>query len=204
MRSWESESFSQAKSLPSKTWMPTTFGALTRKSFRLLSWASRPRRSPISIVSIRRATLEDVPSLMAITDESVSAGHWTEKQYQSALTDTLPRRVLLVFTDLNTIRGFVVAAEIAREWELENIAVRNSGRRQGTSDQLMEARLKELQSSRAECLHLEVRESNTPARTLYEKWGFRVSGRRTRYYHNPSEDAILYRKNLSPAAPEIR
>jgi ribosomal-protein-alanine N-acetyltransferase len=112
--------------------------------------------------------------------------------------------VLLVFTDQNTIRGFVVAAEIAREWELENIAVRNSGRRQGTADQLMEALLKELQSSRAECLHLEVRESNTPARTLYEKWGFRVSGRRTRYYHNPSEDAILYRKNLSPAAPEIR
>ena len=155
-------------------------------------------------MSIRPATLEDVPSLMAIADESVSAGHWTEKQYQSALTDTLPRRVLLVFTDQNTIRGFVVAAEIAREWELENIAVRNSGRRQGTADQLMEALLKELQSSRAECLHLEVRESNTAARTLYEKWGFRVSGRRTRYYHNPSEDAILYRKNLSPAAPEIR
>lgn len=155
-------------------------------------------------MSIRPATLEDIPSLLAIADESVSAGHWTRKQYETALTDTLPRRVLLVLTgESHDIQGFVIAAEVAREWELENIAVGARWRRQGSADRLMESLLAALENSRGECVHLEVRESNIAARTLYEKWGFEVSGRRARYYHNPPEDAILYRKNLSPAAPEI-
>jgi ribosomal-protein-alanine N-acetyltransferase len=43
---------------------------------------------------------------------------------------------------------------------------------------------------------LEVRESNTAARTLYERAGFEQSGRRESYYTNPPEDAILYRFTL--------
>ena len=155
-------------------------------------------------MSIRPATLEDIPSLLAIAEESVSAAHWTRAQYETALVDTLPKRVLLVLVnESGDIQGFIVAAEAAGEWELENIAIAASSRRRGGADQLVEALLAELRSSRAECLHLEVRESNTAARALYEKWGFEVSGRRVRYYHTPPEDAILYRKNLSPAAPEI-
>jgi [ribosomal protein S18]-alanine N-acetyltransferase len=40
---------------------------------------------------------------------------------------------------------------------------------------------------------LEVRESNRAARSLYEKWAFEETGRRVRYYHDPEEDAIVYR-----------
>ena len=40
-------------------------------------------------------------------------------------------------------------------------------------------------------LTLEVRESNIPARSLYEKYNFKEVGRRKNYYEN-KETAVLY------------
>jgi len=37
-----------------------------------------------------------------------------------------------------------------------------------------------------------VRESNWASRRLYEKHGFRETGRRRGYYRGPVEDAVLY------------
>ncbi len=148
-------------------------------------------------MQIRAATLEDVPALIAISGESVSAGHWTERQYQSALTTVHPRRVTLVLEEADSIVGFSVAAEVAGEWELENIAVSAAWQRHGLGHRLMGALLNQIGELGGEMIHLEVRESNAAARRLYEKWGFGEVGRRPGYYHNPSEDAILYKKILS-------
>ena len=38
---------------------------------------------------------------------------------------------------------------------------------------------------------LEVRESNDPAKRLYERAGFETVGRRTGYYAHPVEDALV-------------
>jgi ribosomal-protein-alanine N-acetyltransferase len=43
---------------------------------------------------------------------------------------------------------------------------------------------------------LEVRAGNQPALDFYQRMGWLVSGRRTRYYQNPEEDAILMRFEL--------
>ena len=40
-------------------------------------------------------------------------------------------------------------------------------------------------------LTLEVRESNAPARSLYEKFGFIKVGERKNYYSDPTENAVL-------------
>jgi len=44
---------------------------------------------------------------------------------------------------------------------------------------------------------LEVRESNLAARKLYEKLGFSEEGRRSNYYHEPREDAMLLRTSIA-------
>lgn len=153
-------------------------------------------------MTIRRATVQDIPRLIAIAQESSSAGHWTARQYEQAMTESPPLRVVLVLEEGAVVLGFAVAAEIAREWELENIAVSASARRRGFANRLMEAVLKQVQHAEASSIGLEVRRSNEAARRLYEKWGFQQVGVRPGYYHNPSEDAILYKKNLITAARE--
>lgn len=152
-------------------------------------------------MTIRPATVGDIPRLIAIAQESSSAGHWTVRQYEQALTEDKPLRLVLVL-ESGGVLGFVVAAEIAGEWELENIAVLASARRKGHADRLLAALLEQLQKSGASTTYLEVRPSNEPARRLYEKWGFQQVGVRPSYYHNPSEDAILYKKNLALPARE--
>ena len=48
----------------------------------------------------------------------------------------------------------------------------------------------------ADSVHLEVRPSNIPAVTLYEKLGFKVIARRRDYYTDSKEDALMMVKNL--------
>lgn len=116
------------------------------------------------------------------------------------MMQTRPHRIILVLQDEgNSIRGFVVGAEVAGEWELENIAVDRAVRRAGLGAQLMRAFLDELLQAGAESVFLEVRASNVAACGLYERWGFEVVGRRAGYYRNPDEDATVYKKNLQKA-----
>ncbi|MDT8069258.1 MAG: ribosomal protein S18-alanine N-acetyltransferase [Terriglobia bacterium] len=140
--------------------------------------------------------------MIAISHESDSAGHWTVSQYERALTESPPIRVVLVLEESGEVMGFAVAAEIAREWELENIAVSIPSRRKRYAAHLLATLLGELRKAAAESVYLEVRVSNHAARCLYENWGFQQVGLRPGYYHNPSEDAILYKKNLVTAARE--
>jgi ribosomal-protein-alanine N-acetyltransferase len=64
--------------------------------------------------------------------------------------------------------------------------------RHGIADELLRELIQRAQSEAASAALLEVRESNLPARRLYEKHRFREVGRRRMYYKDPPEDAILY------------
>ncbi len=94
------------------------------------------------------------------------------------------------------VLGFLVAQHIAPEWELENIVVAPAARRTGLGKRLLDALLTQARETNSAAVFLEVRESNTAARTLYEKAGFEQTGRRKSYYRDPVEDAILYRRTL--------
>ena len=147
---------------------------------------------------IRPATIADIPSILALERQSATAGHWTEEQYRQAFQrDGATRLVLVGAEDLETCpAGFLVAQYLAPEWELENIVVTPTARRKGLGKRLLEAFFTAANKINSTAVFLEVRESNAPARTLYEKTGFEQTGRRKSYYTNPSEDAILYRLRL--------
>lgn len=146
---------------------------------------------------IRPASISDIPSIMKLERESATAGHWTEDQYLRAFRRDAPPRLVLIAEDeeISTI-GFLVAQDLASEWELENIVVAPTSRRKGLGKSLLDALLQAAKKTNSIAVFLEVRESNSAARTLYEKTGFEQSGRRKSYYTNPTEDAILYRLNL--------
>ena len=81
---------------------------------------------------------------------------------------------------------------VAGEWEIENVVVAAEFLRRGIANELVRELIQRAQNEAASAILLEVRESNLPARRLYEKHGFREVGRRRAYYRDPVEDAILY------------
>lgn len=122
-----------------------------------------------------------------------SAAHWSREHYQSMLAEAEGLRLPLVIEDQSTVAGLLIARRAASEWEIENIFVALPVRRRGFASQLLRTFLHTARQNDAHSVFLEVRESNQPARSLYERWGFKQTGRRRSYYREPEEDAITYR-----------
>jgi ribosomal-protein-alanine N-acetyltransferase len=160
-------------------------------------------------LNIRAATSDDIPFMIALERATPNAAHWSEEQYWalfSAGNREWQEVVLVAEGRLDKasaeghsreIRlGFLAARRVDPEWELENIVVAASARRMGIGKRLLDALLAEAAKTNNAAVFLEVRESNAAARALYDKAGFRESGRRNSYYKDPPEDAILYRCDL--------
>jgi ribosomal-protein-alanine N-acetyltransferase len=145
---------------------------------------------------IRLATPADLPAILPLAIHSSSVGQWSAGQYQRIFTESTPRRVALVVEQGSVVQAFLVASVLDGEREIENIVVADAERRQGFGKQLLDEFLRLSQREAAKMIFLEVRESNLAARKLYEKCGFVENGRRTRYYRQPEEDAILYQRLL--------
>ena len=139
-------------------------------------------------VAIRSATSSDVRAILAIERLSPSAAHWTLEQYNNLLKNG----VVLGAYEAGKLCGFICAKAVAGEWEIENVVVAPEFLRRGIASQLLSRLIQQARSAEASAILLEVRESNEPARRLYEKHDFRDVGRRRAYYNDPVEDAILY------------
>ena len=162
------------------------------------------------LVTVRIATAKNIPDMISLSRESSTAAQWSEQQYGSLFQapEGSNARLALIAEEnvpkalqreMPPILGFLVASHHAPEWELENIVVAPESRGKGIATQLMLALLVRVQNTNGESVFLEVRESNSAARSLYERLGFQQTGRRKSYYANPIEDAILYSKSLPPA-----
>jgi [ribosomal protein S18]-alanine N-acetyltransferase len=146
---------------------------------------------------IRPATPADITAMINLANRTASAAHWSVEQYQQIFTNKIPRTVALVDEEQNSLHGFLIGRVLGGEWELENMAVSDSRRRQGIGKMLLEEFLAASEMVGAKAIFLEVRESNFAARGLYESCGFVEKGRRQMYYAEPAEDAILYQKFLT-------
>jgi len=142
------------------------------------------------MVSIRIASRSDVTAMLALERAVETAAHWSEAQYQQVFSG--PGRLALV-AESDAIEGFLVARQIGAEWELENIVVSSDVRHQRRATRLITELLDRARAEHAEAIFLEVRESNRPARALYEKCGFRQVGLRKGYYRSPEENAVAYK-----------
>lgn len=145
---------------------------------------------------IRPATPTDIPAMLRLVNHSATAARWSREQFEHVFGEDPPRRVALVIEEAVGVQGFLVAREVAGEWEIENIAITGPARRRGLGTRLLGAFLDQARVQGASAVFLEVRESNHAARLLYEKWAFLESGQRANYYTEPQEDAIVYRLSL--------
>jgi len=98
------------------------------------------------------------------------------------------------------LAGYVVARMGAGELHINNLAVRQSYRRQGIGRLLLSHILERARRGEAMAAFLEVRASNFTAQAFYERCGFRVVGRRRNYYPEPREDALIMRLDITGEA----
>ena len=130
--------------------------------------------------------LDVAPQLVEILDDVYGQSPWTLEQ---VLADLGQSQNWYAFAySGEELVGFLAMQENLYELEVVQIAVRKEWQGRGIAGQLLESLPQEKE------VFLEVREGNTPARTLYQKQGFKEIGCRKGYYHAPSEDAIMMKR----------
>jgi len=80
---------------------------------------------------------------------------------------------------------------MAGEAHISTIATRREWRGRGLGELLLVAMIEEARALQADFVTLEVRVGNRIAQSLYHKYGFKVEGRRKRYYSDNGEDALI-------------
>lgn len=133
-------------------------------------------------IQIRPATPEDLPAIAQIQSAAPEAAHWNPEDYL-----TYP---CLIALEDGQPSGFLAFRTIPpAEHEILNLAVHPTHRRRGLARRLLQEAL----ATHPGEWYLDVRESNTPARALYNSFGFSITRRRPEYYTFPSEAAIVMR-----------
>ena len=97
-------------------------------------------------------------------------------------------------TEDGRLAAYACMVYVLDEGEIVTVATHPDFRRQGCARSV----LRQLCKTASECgivtLTLEVRASNTAARSLYEAEGFCVAGLRSGFYAHPREDAVVMQK----------
>lgn len=123
---------------------------------------------------------------------------WSERSIAAELEN--PLSLWLVAADSeDRILGYIGSQSVVPEADVMNLAVAPEARRQKIAAGLLRALSEQLYPRGVRSLFLEVRVSNEPALALYRGTGFEAVGRRPKYYVNPTEDALILRKELRDA-----
>ena len=158
-----------------------------------------------STVAIRPLNYSDLPQVLAIERRSFPTP-WSLSMFVLELSR--PSGVCLAITQTDGAQGgenadaggrargaqqrlvgYLICSRYADDWHIMNIAIDPSARRRGLATALLEELFARTGGDRA--YTLEVRTSNGPAISLYERFGFRAAGVHKRYYQDTGEDALI-------------
>jgi len=88
------------------------------------------------------------------------------------------------------LSGYLICSRYDTVWHVMNVSVDPPERRAGLATALLDSLLERIGDPAAQ-FTLEVRVSNAPAISLYERFGFMAAGVRRRYYADNQEDALI-------------
>ncbi len=137
---------------------------------------------------IRNMQEKDIPAILKIERISFSTP-WTEVSFLNEIKN--PYAILKVALFVEVIIGYICAHHILDECHILNLAVHPDFRRRGIATLLLKKLMNETMEKGSRFYYLEVRISNIGAQQFYERFGFRIMGKRKKYYHSPDEDAAL-------------
>ena len=148
----------------------------------------------IKYVNIRVAEPKDC-KIIAEIEKNTSKEPWSEQSLAEDIAENDKSIVILAEIDGKVI-AYADVWKVADELQLNNIAVIEEYRGNHIAKELLEVLADAGREIGCTVMNLEVRESNSSARALYEHAGFHVVGQRENYYLDNNENAILMDLNL--------
>ena len=166
-----------------------------RPEYLRMSQAERERaeREKKAVTEVRMMTMEDAAAV-AEMEHQLFSDAWREK----SVLETLEQENTVCLTALKAgrIAGYALVYTAADEAEIARIAVAKELQRQGVARAILQKLEETCAEKKITKLLVDVRESNTPARALYESAGIQEDGIRQRFYEDPQEDAILMSRDI--------
>jgi ribosomal-protein-alanine N-acetyltransferase len=137
-----------------------------------------------------RIALMQREDLAAVHQLECASQHdpWSLKHF----VDELDSRVATIdlYWREEQLAGFLCSWLIAGELQIQNLATLPQMRRRGIAAKLLAHAIERSQEQGLTYVCLEVRVTNKPAITLYERFGFTIDGTRPSYYPD-GEDALI-------------
>ena len=147
-------------------------------------------------IKIRKMETKDLSQVMEIEAEAYGEHHWSRESFCNELENNLSVYYSAVDENDNLL-GYLGAWLIFEEAHVTTVAVKNEYKKQGIANRLMLTLVDECYKNMVKYITLEVRVSNTPALSLYTRWGFSDVGVRKGYYQDNNEDAlIMFTENI--------
>ena len=145
------------------------------------------------MLTIRDMTEEDLDAVQEIEQVSVPIP-WSKESYCNEIHNRWSR--YFVCEADGRIVGYSGIWNVFDESNIMTIVVDQAFRKQGIGRRLMEAMEDSAREQNGKTILLEVRPSNEAALRLYASLGYVEISRRTAYYPNNQEDALILCKKL--------
>lgn len=150
----------------------------------------------VEVVTIKRMTPDDIDGVMQIEASAYGDHHWSKSSFLSEISNELAHYYALKTND-GFLAGYAGCWHILEEAHITTIAIHPDFRRKNFGQALLTRIIDDCYKDLIKYITLEVRVSNTPAISLYTKYGFSSFGTRKGYYQDNNEDAlIMWTKNI--------
>lgn len=154
-------------------------------------------RRPLSKFRIIPTIPEHIEDIMVLENECFSVP-WSKNAFIEEITRNMFAVYFSAMVD-DKVVGYAGMWKIINEGHITNIAVAPGYRRMGIASSLLCRLMETSISSGITAMTLEVRESNIAALALYKKHGFEIKGKRTKYYSDNGENAmIMWNSKIRP------
>ncbi len=147
-------------------------------------------------ILIKPMCLNDIDRIMIIENECFDIP-WSRMSFETELEDN-EHAVYITASVNDEIVGYGGMWKIIDEAHITNIAIHPAYRRMHIGSAIVEKLHHIASNYNINNFTLEVRASNVIAQKLYQKYGYKIAGRRKRYYADNHEDAlIMWKENTA-------
>ena len=143
-------------------------------------------------MTFEKMTIDDIEEISKL-EEELFIDSWPKHFFFEELDNEFA--TYYVYKNEAEIIGYAGMWQMFENCDLTNIAIKKEYQGKGYGEKLLRFMIKEAIKNNCEFMHLEVRVSNTKAKSLYEKLGFEETRIRKHYYEN-GEDCIDMVKGL--------